>query len=400
MNNVRAIVKELDMNSVQLMDCTSSTTIKLQRVNFFNRQLLTADDMNTERDYFLQKLRRHNRFMHGWGVVCGLSVTTAPTTATPWRVQIGSGYALGPYGDEIFVAEAVYFDLAACLSGGATNPCEPNMLLPGTAGTTATAYLGIKYAECLARPVQVANSGCGCDDDPCQYSRICDSFQLQCLPQLPDQPPPSQITLCNINSGTIASCPPCPTNPWVILATITLPALSSTAIAASNIDNTTNRPVIVSTAVLQAQVINCCCGGNNPPPPPSFSLSQILVRPSEPPTVGTIPWSAATNSATLSGQSSPQDFDFELVLTGAAPAGGFSVTVTPSYSAPVSGVTFSQPSPIVVPAGASSQQVLNNSVLFSAGNNIEATSITLTATAGENSPTATVTISAYVSPIQ
>jgi len=49
------------MNNVQVMDCTEPAKIRLERVRFFNRQLLTAEDMITERDYFLQKLRRHMR---------------------------------------------------------------------------------------------------------------------------------------------------------------------------------------------------------------------------------------------------------------------------------------------------------------------------------------------------
>jgi hypothetical protein len=372
------------MSSVQLMDCTLATTISLERVNFFNRQLLTADDMNTERDYFLQKLRRHNRFMHGWGVVCGLSVTAAPISGTPWRVQIGSGYALGPYGDEIFVAEAVYFDLAACLSGGATNPCEPNMLLPGAAGSSTTVYLGIQYAECLARPVQVANSGCGCDDDPCQYSRICDSFQIQCLPQLPDQPPPSQLLCENIASGAIPPCPPCPTNPWVILAAITLPPSSSTAIATSNIDNVTNRPVIVSTAILQAQLINCCC--EQTAPPATVGLQAINVRLSAFQGVAAGPW--ATEITLLSYL----QFDFELVLTGTPPAGGVPVTVTASPSE----VTFTPTSPTTFPVSVTAETsppFLNNVVSYPA--TAGSSTITLTATDNQGNK-ATATLLPYI----
>jgi hypothetical protein len=63
------------MKNLQVTDCPPTTAVKLERVNFFDRQLLTANDMIADRDYFLQKLRRHNRFLHGWGVVCGLTVT-------------------------------------------------------------------------------------------------------------------------------------------------------------------------------------------------------------------------------------------------------------------------------------------------------------------------------------
>jgi hypothetical protein len=381
------------MKSVQLMDCTEGMTIKLERVNFFNRQLLTAEDMNTERDYFLQKLRRHNRFLHGWGVVCGLAVKAAPVVAAPWRVQVGSGYALGPYGDEIFVADPVYFDLAACLSGGITSPCEPNVLLPGAAGTSTTVYLAIKYSECLARPVQVAYSGCGCDDDPCQYSRICDSFQIQCLPKLPEQPPAFQVSLCDIWNGLLAPCPPCPTNPWVVLAKIVLPSSSSTDIADANIE-TRGRRTVVSTAILQEQIIRCCCGDQEPPPPPPppparVGLKDILVRPSATPTSVPPPW---TNSVTLPSTRAPLLFDFVLELTGPAPAGGMPIKVIASAPAPAI-VTLASPSPVLIPAGQASQQVPGNSVKFSNPHFEGTRTITLTATDGTNSPTATVVVS-------
>ncbi len=257
-----------------LTDCTNTTPAKLARVNFFNRQLLTADDMITDRDYFLAKLRRHNRFMHGCGVVCGLIVAPAPITAQPWRVSVSSGYALGPYGDEIFVGETVYFDLAQCPSSGMTSPCEPSVIVAGAAGSSSTVYLAIKYAECLARPVQVAGSGCGCDNDPCQYSRILDSFQIQCLQQPPAQTQPP-ITLCQaMQNPVLLTCPPCPTTPWVILATITLPSSTSMNVATTNIDNVTLRQVLLSTSLIQKQVYNCCCGQTTPPPPGTLAVNQ------------------------------------------------------------------------------------------------------------------------------
>src|SRR5947209_10205738 len=57
-----------------------TTPSTLERVHFFPRQLLTADDMDAEQHYFRQKLRRHTRFLHGWGVVCGCEVKPAYDT--------------------------------------------------------------------------------------------------------------------------------------------------------------------------------------------------------------------------------------------------------------------------------------------------------------------------------
>jgi hypothetical protein len=375
------------------MDCSPTTSVKLTRVNYFNRQLLTADDMTTERDYFLQKLRRHNRYLHGWGVVCGLTVTPAPTDTAPWCVQIGSGYALGPYGDEIFVGEAVSFDLAACITGGTTSPCEPNLMTAGGAGTSSVAYLAIKYAECLARPVQVAASGCGCDSDPCQYSRIVDSFQLKCMAEPPAQPVDPTTTLCEAKSGTIAACPPCPTNPWVLLAAITLPSSSKAQIVVDSIDTTVRR-ILASTAVLQAQVVACCCKGSDQPPPPpaDVTLQSILVRSSAVAgPAGGAPGAWTATPPALALQSFQKSFDFELVLSGAAPDGGFPVTVTATATG--KGTVKLVAGPFAVDAGETdSSAYIGNAVLAPRD---QTTTITVTAASVSNPSNVVTAILTY-----
>jgi hypothetical protein len=47
-----------------------------------------------------ERLRRHNRMLHGCGVVSGCLVRAAESE---WTVRIEPGYALGPQGDEIVV---------------------------------------------------------------------------------------------------------------------------------------------------------------------------------------------------------------------------------------------------------------------------------------------------------
>jgi hypothetical protein len=341
---------------VQLMDCGQGTLVCLERVKYFNRQLLTADDMTTEQNYFLQKLRRHNRFLHGWGVVCGLQVTAAPTAALPWQVRIESGYALGPYGDEIFVGEPFLLDLAKCGPNAGTDPCEPGLLGTGTGGVGASVYVAIRYAECLARPVLAMPPGCGCDEEPCEFSRICDSFEVQCLPQLPPSPPPGP-TLCDIvQGGQIIPCPPCPDDPWVVLALVNLPAAPSTDIGSSNIDNISVRRIVFSAAVLQEQLIECCCGPQSSSSSSSSSssttstvdLQSILVRQTG------APDGAFSSNAQIGVFQPPAHWDFKLTLTGPAPAGGLSVTIASDHT----NVT-KPPSPVTVPVGQSSLIIPN-----------------------------------------
>lgn len=280
--------------NLALLDCTQTDSATVERVNYFPRQLLTADDMFADQDYFRLKLRRHNRFMHGWGTVCGLAVTAAPAANTPWLVEISAGYALGPYGDEIFVGDSVNLDLSACGPSAVTNPCDPGSL-SGSIGlnTSSTVYIAIQYSECMARPVSVTPSGCGCDQTTCQNSRIRDSFQIQCLASLPPSYQVSQptATMCDyVNGQEVPDCPPCPSSPWVVLAAVSLPASTSTQVADSNIDNFTFRRQIFSTAVLQDQVIECCCAPAptptptptpTPAPPPPTTVTTINFTPGQ-----------------------------------------------------------------------------------------------------------------------
>jgi hypothetical protein len=165
-------------------------------------------------------------------------------------------------------------DLATCGPGSVTNPCEPSLMLATTPSVGPDIYLAIKYAECRARPVLAMPGGCGCEDEACEYSRIRDSFSLECLGELPEShiPDPDAPTLCEIASGRkLLTCLPCPTEPWVVLAKITLPASRNASIADTAIDNKPPiRRILFSTALIQQQVIDCCCGddGHEPPPPP------------------------------------------------------------------------------------------------------------------------------------
>ena len=79
----------------------------LERTRFYPRQIVTPDDLTQDQIYFRDKLRRHNRLLHGWGLVCGMVVERCggpdPKTFDPCKVRITCGDALDPYGNEIVV---------------------------------------------------------------------------------------------------------------------------------------------------------------------------------------------------------------------------------------------------------------------------------------------------------
>lgn len=97
----------------------------LLRPRFFDRQQLRAADLTAAQDYLRERLRRHNRFLHGWGVVGGAEVTAAGSEDYPWLVSIGEGYVVTPGGDEVCLPALPAHDIRegveACL--GTAPPC-------------------------------------------------------------------------------------------------------------------------------------------------------------------------------------------------------------------------------------------------------------------------------------
>ena len=135
--------------------CDAASTTALERTRFFAGQILGPDDLTQDQTYFREKHRRHNRMLHGWGVVCGACVRRGQTNC---EVIVEPGYIIGPWGDEIAIDRDVVVDL--CRQGaGEQLGCCGESLDPWCNDTRAecregTMYLAVRYAECQARPVR------------------------------------------------------------------------------------------------------------------------------------------------------------------------------------------------------------------------------------------------------
>lgn len=132
-----------------------------ERPNYFYGQLLDVADLQAEQDYHRDKLRLHNRMLHGWGIVEGLFVTPGASTG---EIQIAPGMALDPTGNEISVCDAVTADVAAPLAG------SPQV------------FVAIRYTEELVKPLPPL---VGAEPDDVQYSRIRDSYEVAVLTEAP-----------------------------------------------------------------------------------------------------------------------------------------------------------------------------------------------------------------------
>lgn len=192
-----------------------------ERPRYYARQLITPDDLTLEQDYFRTKLRRHNRFLHGWGVVCGAEVVKSNR---PWKVIVRKGYILGPYGDEIYVETPQCVDVRRSCT-----PSEPQ-LPPGDPDCVEAQppppadgplYIAIRYEEKKTRLVRVPLGGCGCEENACEHSRFSDGYEICVLDHCPDLHDDTRAAGDETRDYS-TGCPECPTEPWVVLGEFTV----------------------------------------------------------------------------------------------------------------------------------------------------------------------------------
>lgn len=80
----------------------------LKRLNYTAGQLLTAESLHSEQEYFLARQRRHNRWLHVAGTVSGLELSLDSASR---QVTIRPGCALDCAGNELIVESPSTFDL-------------------------------------------------------------------------------------------------------------------------------------------------------------------------------------------------------------------------------------------------------------------------------------------------
>jgi hypothetical protein len=203
---------------------------QFDRLTYFYGQMLHARDLQVEQAYFREKLKLHNRCLHGWGVVCGLEVAPPPVdpdcvpatdverarieatikekekalgaatddaakqklkaeieelrrklaTLPPpsdcgpadprTRLQIGCGLAIDCEGNELVVRQPLVVDLWSALLAADRQQLED--------GGARCLYVGICYRECPIDPVRpVVPDVCGATAD-CAFGKVRDSVSV------------------------------------------------------------------------------------------------------------------------------------------------------------------------------------------------------------------------------
>lgn len=122
---------------------------QLERPRFFTGQPLTAAELEEEQAYFLGRARRHNRFLHGWGIVSGLGVSIEDGVT----VVVAAGLALDCAGNELVLAA----------------PERPSL-----AGLASKHYVTIRYLEISTGQRPLAQG-----EDEARFSRVREAVQVE-----------------------------------------------------------------------------------------------------------------------------------------------------------------------------------------------------------------------------
>ena len=190
--------------------------------------ILSARDLSDEQYYRRQRVRRHNRFMHDWGVVCGVRVAAEGDPTRPWSVWVCPGVALDPCGEEIVVHCRTRIDLRDYLWNRPHDGVE----------FARKAYVAIRFAQTGARTTPLPNLRCGCGEPAYGSSRIQDCFEVNILWEVPTATTVDTSEFCGEGSP---DCAQSPADPHVLLACITLPHSEGDIIVEANIDNSLRR---------------------------------------------------------------------------------------------------------------------------------------------------------------
>jgi hypothetical protein len=175
-----------------------------KRVNYSFGLVLGVDEFLQEQTHLLEKHRRHNRMLHGFGTVAGLKVTV-PADVDPPEIRVASGLAVSPGGFDICVPSTMCAKVNDWLAANAQE-------LSGIFGPPPVSIgvcVLLCYRECATDIVPVPGEPCRSDEDAMAASRLADSFELK-LCVSPESSPPSVPIGSPPSEGVskLCTCPP------------------------------------------------------------------------------------------------------------------------------------------------------------------------------------------------
>lgn len=205
--------------------------------NYHFGMLLGVEDLRAEQGFHLGRARRHQRALHGSGVVCGFGVDLHGQAGDELRVRPGLG--VDRLGRDLVLAVAQCVSLPAWWRAQRALPdFAQRFNVEDPADATLDLDLLLGYSSCLDRPVPALADPCAGTGADVAYARICESARLSLVASRQADPPPASHHLLRMwltldgprldDDGQLL-----PNDRWLIEAFAALQALPRDAQAAA-----------------------------------------------------------------------------------------------------------------------------------------------------------------------
>ncbi len=145
-------------------------------LRFHFGMLLGVADFDAGQAYHRGKMRLHNAWLHGAGVVWGLDVRA---DAASGEIRVEPGLALDAAGHEL------HLDASACVHVGSwygkreKDPEVTAAITPVAGGVTFDAYVVARFRACLTREVPALAEPCGGSNTDTAFSRVSETIELE-----------------------------------------------------------------------------------------------------------------------------------------------------------------------------------------------------------------------------
>lgn len=142
-------------------------------IHYHFGMLLGVEDFRAEQGFHLGGRRRHQRALHGWGVVWGYPVSF---DAARGEVRAGPGYALDAAGRDLELQETQCVSLAAWWQKHRGDEAYEDIANPDDVLLDLDVML--HYGTCLSRPVPALADPCADGQADIAYARMCEAPRL------------------------------------------------------------------------------------------------------------------------------------------------------------------------------------------------------------------------------
>lgn len=141
--------------------------------NYHFGMLLGVEDFRAEQGFHVGRLRRHQRLLHGAGVVAGYAVDFDATT---FELRVGPGYGIDLLGRDLMLEVTQCVSLPLWWEKHAKDEAFDDIANPKDA--TFDLDVVVCYATCLDRPVPAIAEPCAGDAADIAHSRLCETVTL------------------------------------------------------------------------------------------------------------------------------------------------------------------------------------------------------------------------------